>query len=149
MGIMVEVPAAVQIIDRLAAEVDYLSIGTNDLIQYLLAADRNNAKVKQYYEPYHPAVLHAIKRVADVGQQMGKKVSVCGEMAADPLNALLLVGMGIREFSLSAPSIPLVKQALRSHSLRLCQAMARKVLAFDTACDIKRYLAKRRKELFE
>ena len=148
LGIMVEVPAAVQIIDRLAAEVDYLSIGTNDLIQYMLAADRNNAKVKQYYEPYHPAVLHAIKRVADVGLKMGKKVSVCGEMAADPLNALLLVGMGVREFSLSAPSIPQVKQALRSYSLRLCQAMARKVLAFDTACDIKRYLGKRRRELF-
>lgn len=148
LGIMVEVPAAVQIIDRLAAEVDYLSIGTNDLIQYMLAADRNNIKVKQYYEPYHPAVLHAIKRVADVGLKMGKKVSVCGEMAADPLNALLLVGMGVREFSLSAPSIPLVKQAIRGHSLRLCQAIARKVLAFDTACDIKRYLAKRRKELF-
>lgn len=148
LGIMVEVPAAVQIIDRLAAEVDYLSIGTNDLIQYMLAADRNNTKVKQYYEPYHPAVLHAIKRIADVGQRMGKKVSLCGEMAADPLNALLLVGMGIREFSLSAPGIPLVKQAIRSHSLRLCQAMARKVLDLDTACDIKRYLAKRRKELF-
>ncbi len=147
LGIMVEVPAAVQIIDRLAAEVNYFSIGTNDLIQYMLAADRNNTKVKQYYEPYHPAVLHAIKRVADVGLKMGKKVSVCGEMAADPLNALLLVGMGVREFSLSAPSIPLVKQAIRTHSLRLCQAMARKVLAFDTACDIKRYLAKRRKEL--
>jgi len=147
LGIMVEVPAAVQIIERLAAEVDYLSIGTNDLIQYMLAADRNNIKVKQYYEPYHPAVLHAIKRVADVGLKMGKKVSVCGEMAADPLNALLLVGMGVREFSLSAPSIPLVKQAIRTHSLRLCQAMARKVLAFDTACDIKLYLAKRRKEL--
>ncbi|SJZ96190.1 phosphotransferase system, enzyme I, PtsP [Trichlorobacter thiogenes] len=149
LGIMVEVPAAVQIIDRLAAEVDYLSIGTNDLIQYMLAADRNNIKVKQYYEPYHPAVLHAIKRVADVGHKMGKKVSVCGEMAADPLNALLLVGMGVREFSLSAPSIPLVKQAIRTHSLRLCQAMARKVLSFGTACDIKRYLSKRRKELFE
>jgi phosphotransferase system enzyme I (PtsP) len=148
LGIMVEVPAAVQIIDRLAAEVDYLSIGTNDLIQYMLAADRNNPKVKAYYEPYHPAVLHAIKRVTDVGHRMGKKVSVCGEMAADPLNALLLAGMGVCEFSLSAPSIPLVKQAIRAHSLRLCQAMARKVLAFDTACDVKRYLAKRRKELF-
>jgi len=147
-GIMVEVPAAVQIIDLLAREVDYLSIGTNDLIQYMLAADRNNPKVKTYYEPYHPAVLHAIKRVADVGQQTGTKVSVCGEMASDPLNALLLVGMGIREFSLSAPGIPLVKQAIRAHSLRLCQTMARKVLSFDSGSDIKEYLVKRRKELF-
>ncbi len=147
-GVMVEVPAAVQIVDLLAREVDYLSIGTNDLIQYMLAADRNNPKVKAYYEPYHPAVLHAIKRVADVGAKLGKKVSLCGEMAADPLNALLLVGMGIREFSLSAPGIPLVKQAIRSHSLRLCQAMARKVLAFDSGADIKNYLARRRQELF-
>lgn len=148
LGIMVEVPAAVQIIHLLAKEVDYLSIGTNDLIQYTLAADRNNPKVKQYYEPYHPAILHAIKRVADVGREMGKKVSICGEMAADPLNALLLVGMGIREFSLSAPSIPVVKQALRSHSLRQCQALARRVLAFDSGADIKLYLTKKRKELF-
>ncbi len=148
MGIMVEVPAAVQIVELLAKEVDYLSIGTNDLIQYMLAADRNNPKVKAYYEQHHPAVLHAIKRVADVGRKMGKKVSVCGEMAADPLNALLLIGMGIREFSLSAPGIPLVKQAVRNHSLRLCQAMARKVLSFDNGSDIKEYLAKRRKELF-
>lgn len=147
LGIMVEVPAAVQIVELLAREVDYLSIGTNDLIQYLLAADRNNPKVKQYYEPHHPAVLHAIKRVADVGRSTGTKVSICGEMAADPLNALLLVGMGIREFSLSAPSIPVVKQALRNHSLRQCQALARKVLAFDSGADIKRYLAKKRKEL--
>lgn len=147
LGIMVEVPAAVQIIHLLAKEVDYLSIGTNDLIQYILAADRNNPKVKQYYEPYHPAVLHAIKRVIDVGRDMGKKVSICGEMASDPLNALLLVGMGVREFSLSAPGIPIVKQALRNHSLRQCQAMARTVLAYDSGTDIKRYLAKKRKEL--
>lgn len=148
LGVMVELPAAVQIVDLLAREVDYFSIGTNDLIQYLLAADRNNPKVKDYYEPYHPAVLHAIKRVADVGLETGKKVSICGEMASDPLNALLFVGMGIREFSLSAPGIPLVKQAIRDHSLRLCQAMARKVLSFDSGSDIKRYLTRRRRELF-
>jgi len=148
LGIMVEVPAAVQIVHLLAREVEYLSIGTNDLIQYMLAADRNNPKVKQYYEPYHPAVLHAIKRVADVGLEMGTKVSICGEMAADPLNALLLVGMGIREFSLSAPSIPVVKQALRNHSLRQCQALSRRVLALDSGADIKGYLAKKRTQLF-
>lgn len=148
MGIMVEVPAAVQIAHLLAKEVAYLSIGTNDLIQYLLAADRNNPKVKQYYEPYHPAVLHAIKRVADVGLEMDTKVSICGEMAADPLNALLLAGMGIREFSLSAPSIPVVKQALRSHSLRQCQTLARRVLSLDSGAEIKAYLAKKRTELF-
>lgn len=148
LGVMVELPAAVQIIDLLAREVDYLSIGTNDLIQYTLAADRNNSKVKEYYDQYHPAVLHSIKRVADEGKRQGKKVSVCGEMASDPLNALLLVGMGIREFSLSAPGIPQVKQAIRQHSLRQCQAIARKVLSSDSASAIKLYLSKKRRELF-
>ncbi len=148
MGIMVELPAAVQIINLLAKEVDYLSIGTNDLIQYTLAADRNNPKVKAYYEQYHPAVMHSIKRVVDVGTRMGKKVSICGEMAADPVNALLLVGMGIREFSISAPGIPVIKKVLREHSLRQCQAMAKKVLSFDSGFDIKKYMAAKKKELF-
>jgi phosphotransferase system enzyme I (PtsP) len=95
-GIMVEIPAAVQIIEYLVREVDYVSIGTNDLIQYTLAVDRNNSRVRQYYDPHHPAILHSIKRVADAAAKAGKKASVCGEMAADPLNALLLAGMGIR-----------------------------------------------------
>lgn len=148
LGIMVELPAAVQIIDLLAPEVDYLSIGTNDLIQYTLAADRNNPKVKEYYDPYHPAVLHSIKRVADEGRRLGRRVSICGEMAADPLNTLLLIGMGIREFSLSAPGIPLVKKAIRQHSLRQCQAFARKVLSYNSVDAIKAYIQKKR-ELFE
>lgn len=146
IGIMVELPAAVQIIDLLAREVDYLSIGTNDLIQYTLAADRNNSRVRKYYDPCHPAVLHSIKRVADVGNAQGKKVSVCGEMASDPLIAMMLVGMGIREFSLSAPGIPLVKHAIRQHSLRQCQALSRKVLACDTGSAIKKYLDRKRVE---
>lgn len=112
LGVMVEIPAAVQISHLLIREVDFFSIGTNDLIQYTLAADRNNPKVKQYYDPYHPAILHSIKRVADVAGAAGKKVSICGEMAADPINAILLLGMGISDFSLTAPYIPLIKQAI-------------------------------------
>lgn len=149
MGIMVEIPSAVQIADLLAVEADYLSIGTNDLIQYMLAADRNNPKVKQYYEPYHPAVLRAIKHVADVGNSLDKKVSICGEMASDPLNALLFTGMGIRELSVSAPGIPLVKQALRCHSLHECQQLAQTVLELSTAAEIKQYLAEQRKNLLK
>ena len=147
LGVMIEVPAAVQIIEFLISEVDYVSIGTNDLIQYTLAADRNNDRVKQYYNPHHPAILHSIKRVADAATKAGKKASVCGEMAADPLNALLMVGMGIREFSLSAPSIPLVKQAIRSHSLAECRKLARSVLACRTTSDMTRILAEARKRL--
>ncbi|NTV49594.1 MAG: phosphoenolpyruvate--protein phosphotransferase [Geobacteraceae bacterium] len=146
-GIMIEVPAAVQIIDYLIKEVDYVSIGTNDLIQYTLAADRNNASVRQYYDPYHPAILHSIKRVADAANKAGKKASVCGEMAADPLCALLLTGMGIREFSLSAPSIPVVKQAIRSNSFEACRRLAREALACRNSADMARCLATARKKL--
>jgi phosphotransferase system, enzyme I, PtsP len=124
--------------------VDYVSIGTNDLIQYTLAADRNNSRVQQYYDPHHPAVLHSIKRVADAAKKAGKKASVCGEMAADPLNALLLMGMGINEFSLSAPSIPLVKQAIRDHSLKDCTKLARTVLACRSNTEVRQRLAEAR-----
>lgn len=147
LGIMIEVPAAVLIIDYLLQDVDYVSIGTNDLIQYTLAADRNNASVRQYYDPYHPAILHSIKRVADAANKVGKKVSVCGEMAADPLCALLLAGMGIREFSLSAPSIPVVKQAIRSNSFEACRRLARAALACRNSADMGRCLANARKKL--
>jgi phosphotransferase system enzyme I (PtsP) len=146
-GIMIEVPAAVLIIDYLIQEVDYVSIGTNDLIQYTLAADRNNASVRQYYDPFHPAILHSIKRVADSANKAGKKVSLCGEMAADPLCALLLAGMGIREFSLSAPSIPVVKQALRNNSFEACRRLARAALACRNSADMARCLANARKKL--
>lgn len=144
LGIMVEIPAAIQIIDFLLEEVDYVSIGTNDLIQYTLAADRNNQRVKQYYDPHHPAVLHAIKRVANAARQAGKKASVCGEMAADPLNALLLLGMGISEFSLSAPSIPLVKQSIRQNSLEECRLLAEDVLACHSSYDVRQVLSRAR-----
>jgi phosphotransferase system enzyme I (PtsP) len=147
LGIMIEVPAAVQIIEFLISEVDYVSIGTNDLIQYTLAADRNNPRVRQYYDPHHPAVLHSIKRVADAANKAGKKVSVCGEMAADPLNALLLMGMGIREFSLSAPSIPVVKQAIRAHGLEECSKLARKALVCRSSVDVRRCMAEARTRL--
>ena len=149
LGIMVEVPAAVQIIEHLIREVDYVSIGTNDLIQYTLAADRNNPRVRQYYDQYHPAVLSSIKRVADAAAKAGKKASVCGEMAAEPINALLLIGMGIREFSLSAPSIPIVKQAIRAHSMEECRQLAKKVLACRCALDVRRCLEKAGKNLLE
>jgi len=147
LGIMVEVPAAVQIIEHLLKEIDYVSIGTNDLIQYTLAADRNNPRVKQYYDPYHPAILHSIKRVSDAATKAGKKASVCGEMAAEPINALLMLGMGIREFSLSAPSIPVVKQAIRSHSVAECRTLARQVLACASGSEVRDRLDHARKKL--
>lgn len=147
LGIMIEVPAAVQIIDFLLEEVEFVSIGTNDLVQYTLAADRNNPKVKQYYDPHHPAVLHSIKRVIDAANKCGKKVSICGEMAADPLNAMLLLGMGIREFSLSAPCIPLIKQTFRNNSLKECRKLSTAVLASRSGIEVKQILQDAKKRL--
>lgn len=147
LGIMIEIPAAVQIIDLLIEEVDYVSIGTNDLIQYTLAADRNNPKVKQYYDPHHPAVLHSIKRVADAAGRAGKKASLCGEMASDPINALLFIGMGITEFSLSAPSIPVVKYAIRNHTMKDCSDFANTVLKCKSGSEVRQILTEKRNEL--
>ncbi len=144
LGIMIEIPAAVQIIEFLIDEVDYVSVGTNDLIQYILAADRNNARMKQHYNPHHPAVIHAMKRIADAAEKAGKKASVCGEMASDPLNALLLAGLGFREFGLSAPSIPVVKHAIRHHSLKECRDLADTILNCRTGEEIAAALAKAR-----
>jgi len=136
-GIMIEVPAAVQMAEFLIREVDFFSIGTNDLIQYTLAADRNNMKVQHYYDPYHPAVLHSIKHVADVCAKAGKTVSLCGEMATVPVNAFLLLGLGIIEFSLSAPYIPVIKQALRRTSRKDAEAFASRVLTLESAAEIR------------
>jgi phosphotransferase system enzyme I (PtsP) len=149
LGIMIELPAAVQTAHLLIREVDFFSIGTNDLIQYTMAADRNNPKVRKYYDPYHPAVLHSISKVSEVARQAGKRVSLCGEMAADPINAILLIGMGICDFSLSAPYIPAVKQAIRKISRCRAEEIAEKVLAMESSADIEQYLqdVKRKLEL--
>jgi phosphotransferase system enzyme I (PtsP) len=147
LGIMVELPAAVQIAAILIREVDYFSIGTNDLIQYTLAADRNNPKMKKYFDPFHPAVLHSIKQVVDVAGKAEKEVSICGEMAADPLSAVLLMGIGITEFSVSAPSIPVIKQAIRKVAMTTAREIAEKVLSMDTGSEIRGYLEKIGKEL--
>ncbi|HEY5974729.1 MAG TPA: putative PEP-binding protein, partial [Geobacteraceae bacterium] len=122
-------------------------IGTNDLIQYTLAADRNNPKVKQYYDSCHPAVLHSIKRVVDAAHQAGIQVSLCGEMAADPLKAIMLLGFGITDFSMSSPAIPLVKQALAKVTGSRAAAIAADVLAMDSATAVRAYLADVRREL--
>jgi len=130
----------VQIADVLARKVDFFSIGTNDLIQYTLAADRNNPKVKMYYSPWHPAILHSIKRVAEAGKSAGIPVSICGEMASDPLCALLLAGLGISDLSMSSPSIPIVKQALRGVSFASASEIAARVLQLESSGEILSFL---------
>src|SRR6185436_16290058 len=98
--------------DLLAPEVDFFSIGTNDLVQYLLAADRVDPRISQHYQPLHPAVLRTIRQVVQAGAPRRLPVSVCGEMAADPLLALALLGLGVRELSMSPAAIPRVKAAI-------------------------------------
>jgi phosphotransferase system enzyme I (PtsP) len=147
VGIMVELPAAVLVAEMLAQEVDYFSIGTNDLIQYTLACDRNNQRVKKWYDPYHPAVLHSIKRVADAAAGAGKQATLCGEMAGEPINAILLMGLGIRSFSLSAPCIPRVKEAIRHITLARARRIADRVLRMESALAIRSYLEAAQHEL--
>jgi len=117
VGIMIELPSAAITADLLAKEVDFFSIGTNDLCQYVLAVDRMNEKIKELYDPYHPAVLRLIQYVIEQGHLHGLPVGMCGELAGDPQATSLLLGMGLKEFSMAAPSIPVIKDILMRSSV--------------------------------
>jgi phosphoenolpyruvate-protein phosphotransferase len=147
IGIMIEVPAAVWLAPRLIEEVDFFSIGTNDLIQYLLAVDRNNSKVAPLYEPLHPAVLGAIGEVAQAAKDAGKLVGMCGEMASDPLATLPLLGMGLDDLSMGPFFVPVIKRFIRSVPFSLAEEVARDVRTLSTAKEIKGYLFSRLKEI--
>ncbi len=147
VGIMVEVPSAVWLAPRLIREVDFFSIGTNDLVQYLLAADRNNPKVAHLYEPLHPAVLSAIAEVVNVARGAGKEVCLCGEMASDPLATLLLVGMGLDQLSLSPLFIPVVRKLVQESSYQTARHIAHDVSQLSSVKDIKGYLIERYRDL--
>jgi len=140
LGIMIEVPSAVQLAHRLMTEVDFVSVGTNDLIQYLLAVDRGNSKVASLYEPFHPAVLSALRQVITAAKAQNKTVGMCGEMAADPLSTLLLLGMGLEELSMESLSIPVVRKIVRSVSYEHARKIGDHALKIDKVDEIKRYL---------
>ena len=147
LGVMVEVPAAIYQVAEIAREVDFLSLGTNDLIQYLLAVDRNNPKVAPLYEPLHPAVLRAIEQVVAAAKGEGKWVSICGEMAADPLCCPVLMGLGIDELSMGSFYIPVVKRLIRSIDHSVTREMASEVLRMASTKEIKGYLFERLKRV--
>jgi len=147
VGIMVEVPSAVWLAPRLAREVDFFSVGTNDLIQYLLAADRNNPKVAHLYEAFHPAVISAIGEIVNVARAADKEVDICGEMASDPLATLLLVGLGLDELSLSPLFIPVVRKLVRAVDYQTARSIARETLQMASVQDIKGYLIERYRDL--
>ena len=137
IGIMVEMPAAVMVADLLAKECDFLSVGTNDLIQYALAIDRVNEHVGYLYHPLHPAILRMVRYVVDAGHAAGVRVGMCGEMAGEPMFALVLMGLGLDELSMNSTAIPVVKSVLRGTTLTAAKELAEQALAMATAQEIE------------
>jgi phosphotransferase system enzyme I (PtsI) len=140
VGIMIEVPSAAFTASLLAREADFFTIGTNDLIQYTLAVDRTDDRVSNRYEPLHPAVLRLLRQVRRAASREGIPVSVCGEMASDPLLLKLLIGCGLREFSMTPGAIPMARQVVRDTSARQMVRLAARVLTLGTVEEIERYL---------
>ncbi len=138
VGVMVEVPAAVYQAGALARRVEFLSIGSNDLTQYLLAVDRNNARVADLFDSLHPAVLQALRQVVEEAHRFGKEVSVCGEMAGDPAAAILLLGMGIDSLSMTAASLPRIKWVIRSFRYQEATQLLEEALAMESAKSVRR-----------
>lgn len=136
LGATLEVPAAALQAEALARRVSFMTVGTNDLVQYLLAVDRSDPRVAHLYEPLHPAVLRVVAGVLEAGRRAGVPVAVCGEMAADPLSALALVGLGARELSMTPSALPRVKAALRAVEARQLEEELRGCLALDAAAEI-------------
>ncbi len=147
VGAMIEIPSAALASDVLAEEVDFFSIGTNDLIQYVLAIDRMNEKIAYLYEPTHPAIVRLIDLIIQNGHRHHIWVGSCGEMAADPAIAILLLGLGIDEISASPVVLPKIKKAIRSVKFQDAQEIARKVLTFQTGKQIQEYLGNQLKNI--
>jgi len=137
VGVNIEVPSAAVVADLLAAEVDFFSVGTNDLIQYLLAVDRTDPRVSGLYDPWHPAVLRTLHGIARSAAAAGRPLSVCGEMAAEPLQAVLLVGLGFRSLSMAPSAIPRVKEALRAVRAADAEALATRCLELGSGREIE------------
>jgi phosphotransferase system enzyme I (PtsI) len=140
VGVMIEVPAAALMVDLFARESDFLSVGTNDLIQYLLAVDRANGNVAHLYQPLHPAVLRTISFLARGAGAEEVPIELCGEMAADPFHAIALVGLGIRRMSMAPAAIPLVKNAIRSIETGLVAALMKDAMRLSTSEEVHELL---------
>lgn len=139
-GIMIEVPSAAAVADILAGYVDFFSIGTNDLLQYFLAIDRTNDEVSYLYQPLHPGVIRTLKFVIAQEKKTGVKISMCGEMAADPFYTVLLLGLGLRKFSMTPSAIPFIKKIIRQVSIETCERIAKEIDNMQCASEISSYL---------
>lgn len=148
VGAMIEIPSASVMADLLAREVDFFSIGTNDLIQYALAVDRINEHVSYLYEPLHPAILRIIRNIVQAARTAGIPVGICGEMAAEPVYMLVLLGLGLEEFSMNPIAIPKVKKILRMVKAIEMKTLTEKLFQFSTATEVKRYIRRWMAERF-
>ncbi len=148
IGVMIEVPSAVIIADALAKEVDFFSIGTNDLIQYVLAIDRINERVTYLYEPLHPAVLRMIRQTVDAGHNAGIHVAMCGEMAGEPLYGMILLGLELDELSMNPTLIPRVKKIIRETTVQESKALLQRVMTFSSAVEVREYVEQTMRERF-
>ncbi|MDP2992758.1 MAG: putative PEP-binding protein, partial [Deltaproteobacteria bacterium] len=140
IGAMIEVPTAAAIADILAEEVDFFSIGTNDLIQYSLAIDRINEHVAHLYEPLHPGILRMIKQVVEAGHRGGIEVAMCGEMAGEASYMPILLGLGLDELSMNPLSVPQAKRIIRMFTMEEANEVVNDILQFSTADEIHAYL---------
>ncbi|MCB0313147.1 MAG: phosphoenolpyruvate--protein phosphotransferase, partial [Calditrichaeota bacterium] len=138
LGIMIEIPSVVVMADILAREVDFFSIGTNDLVQYTLAVDRGNEKVANLYSHFHPAVLRMVKMTIDAGRQANIPVGMCGEMAGDPLAVPILLAMGFENLSASHAVIPEIKNIIRELSLSDCRALYEQICRINITSEVIR-----------
>jgi phosphotransferase system enzyme I (PtsI) len=143
VGIMIEVPSAALTVDLLAAEADFFSIGTNDLIQYCLAVDRSDGRVAGLFDPLHPAILRVIRSVSRLARPRGRRVALCGEMAADPGALVLLLGLGVTEFSMSPAAIPDARDLVGRVAMRAARRVAAQAIGLPTSRDIAALLAAR------
>jgi phosphotransferase system enzyme I (PtsI) len=147
VGTMVEVPSAALLAEQMAREVSFFSIGTNDLVQYTLAADRTNEAVASLYSPGDPAVLRLIDLVVQAAKRNGVDVSVCGEMSGEPIYTMLLLGMGLRQLSVTPHNVPEIKKLIRSITLEEANQVAREALRLETARDVNNYLRDQARKL--
>jgi phosphotransferase system enzyme I (PtsI) len=140
IGAMIEIPATVLTLDVLAREVDFLCVGTNDLIQYLLAVDRGNPHVAHLFQPLHPSILQCLGRIAEVARRLSKPVRICGEISSNPFYAVLLLGMGFTQLSMNPLAIPTIRRVIQEVSLEEARAIADTAMSFPTAGEVEDYL---------
>jgi phosphotransferase system enzyme I (PtsI) len=140
LGVMIEVPAAALLAEHFAREAEFMSIGTNDLIQYSLAVDRSSRKLAHLASPFDPSISHLVQRVVEAGARHGRSVSVCGAMAGDPLTALLLLGLGVREFSMEVAAVPEIRETFRRASIGEAREVAERALSAATSDEVEQLL---------